>query len=249
MINAIDTHFHLDLYPRPADLLADIENNRIYAIAVTNTPSVYHFTQKICENKKYVRPALGLHPELAEERYRELGQFEDLLKTTRYIGEIGLDLINRCPDSSKTAQTKVFQKIIDLCATEGNKVLTVHSRGSESEVIERIGENYPGKVILHWYSGSLKNLELALSYGFYFSVNSSMCRSKNGRKIIQSIPDSRLLTESDGPFITNKSIVNSPLNIDHTIAHISEIVKKPSQEISKSIYENFKAVLESKNLR
>ncbi|WP_421870177.1 Qat anti-phage system TatD family nuclease QatD [Marinoscillum sp.] len=241
----IDTHFHLDLYQNPADLLAKIEREKVYSIAVTNTPSVYHFTQGICENTKYIRPALGLHPELAEERLTELNQFKHLIKTTKYIGEIGLDNIKRCSVSSKLAQSEVFKKIIEICAFEKNKVLTIHSRGSEEEVLNIVGQNFPGKIILHWYSGSLQNLKRGLNYGCYFSVNSSMCKSKSGQKIIQNIPLSRLLTESDGPFIKGKSEINSPLLMKKTINQISRLLDLSEENISQTVYENFKKILVS----
>jgi len=242
-MNLIDTHFHLDLFPDPENLVSQIEKLRIYSIAVTNTPSVYHFTQEICSDKKYIRPALGLHPELAEERQKELLLFKELLNTTKYIGEIGLDNIKRCSPSSKRAQLKVFKSIVNFCSIEKNKILTVHSRGSEKEVIDIIGDKFPGKVILHWYSGNIKNLELGLKYGFYFSVNSAMCRSKKGLEILKNIPSSRLLTESDGPFIQNESKINTPLNMENTISQISEILNLSNESILEAVFKNFRSLL------
>ena len=232
----IDTHCHLDLFEdnKFADL---IEQEKIYTIAVTNTPSVFFFTQNQAKNKKFIRAALGLHPQLASERAKEILLFKELIHQTRYVGEIGLDN-NKGADFE--IQKQVFEKIIDICAQAGNKILSIHSRGAEEEVIEIIGRKFPGKVILHWYSGGLKPLEKALEFGFNFSVNFSMSKNQNGSKIINSIPINRLLTESDGPFQKINSKNNaSPLDINQTIKAVSLIRNMHPDDLKKQVYQNF----------
>ena len=51
--------------------------------------------------------------------------------------------------------------------------------------------------------------------GFYFSINESMCRSKNGQSIIGKIPREKILTETDAPYNkrTNIRIVLNQLNM------------------------------------
>lgn len=234
-MNYCDTHFHLDLHQ---DLLiADkIEHSEIYTIAVTNTPSVFFYTDKIAMGKKYLRAALGLHPQLAIERQQELSLFKDLLVKTRYVGEIGLD--NKYGNDFGV-QREVFDKIISWCGETGGKILTVHSRRAEREVIDIIGNNYPCKTILHWYSGNIKELERAIDYGFYFSVNMAMINSENGKKIIQAIPNDRILTETDAPFVAK---VDSPLFIHETVSKLA--ILKPSVS-SQLLFQNFKNLLGS----
>ena len=55
--------------------------------------------------------------------------------------------------------------------------------------------------ILHWYSGSLKQLERALEMGCYFSINEQMLMSANGLKVIRRIPVERMVLESDALFV------------------------------------------------
>lgn len=47
--------------------------------------------KKLAENHKRIQTALGLHPQIAHERYEELDLFDLLINETKYIGEIGLD--------------------------------------------------------------------------------------------------------------------------------------------------------------
>ncbi len=212
-------HFHYDLFTDPS-IIDQIEQARIYTIGVTNAPSTFFYSKRAEQGRKYFRAALGLHPELVRERSSELPLFRELLPQTRYIGEVGLDK-RRSPDFSQ--QCRAFSQIIDWCAQSGDKIITVHSRGAEQEVLETIGGNYPGKIILHWYSGALSVLEKAIDYGCFLSVNWSMTQSNNGRQILAAIPKERILTESDGPFQQIKGQPASPLFIDQTLQALQTV--------------------------
>lgn len=205
-----DTHFHLDLFDNPKQILQKIEEAMIYTIAVTNLPDLFDFTHKLTSDTKYVRAALGFHPELCALHMEQLNLFMKKLPLTKYIGEIGLDNYNKTP-SDFSAQKKVFERIISSCNEQGGKILTVHSRRAEEEVISIIGRHSTGKVILHWYSGSLKELDRALTYGYYFSINYAMTKSESGKKIISRIPVDRILIETDGPFVKFANAPSTPL--------------------------------------
>jgi len=234
-----DTHFHLDLMSDPIDIVKQVEKSKIYTIAVTNSPQVYFYTENITKNSKYLRPALGLHPELVGQRHKEIDKFILLLKKTKYIGEVGLDKYNKSPLDYKR-QMEVFEKIISACNDFGDKILTVHSRRAENDLLDIFGESFPGKVILHWYSGSIKNLEIAVARGYYFSINYNMTKSKSGQKIIDSIPINQILLESDGPFTSIGSKKFTPLMVDKILDNICVLKKANEQNgVRKKILNNF----------
>lgn len=229
-----DTHFHLDLTPNPVEIVDKIEKSKIYTIAVTNSPQVYFYTEEITKNCKYIRPALGLHPELVNERYREIDRFISLINKTKYIGEVGLDNYNKSTSDYKR-QVLIFEKVITACAAFENKILTVHSRKAESDILEIIGDNFPGKIILHWYSGSLRNLDKAISRGYYFSINYPMTKSKNGQKIIDRIPINQILMESDGPFTSIGSVKFNPLMVGNILDRICYLKKNYDKDETRQI--------------
>lgn len=106
-----------------------------------------------------------------------------------------------------------------------------------------INKDYPNAIILHWYSGSIKQLKTAINYGFYFSVNFLMTQSKNGKQIINNIPLDRLLTESDGPFANIDNKPSSPLFIKNTLFELAKIYNISQDEIMKIVYNNFYKIL------
>lgn len=235
-----DTHFHLDLFENTKDMVRKIEAEQIYTIAVTNVPDVFVNTQSLLADSKFIRPALGFHPELAYQFQNQLPTFLAKLPETRYIGEIGLDNFKKTKDDFAT-QKKVFEKIIKACSDAGNKVLTVHSRRAEKEVISAIGSSFRGKVILHWYSGTLKELERALDFGFYFSVNLSMTNSDNGKKIIERIPQDRLLLETDGPFVSAENTPSTPVTVREILKRVAQI--KGGSDLTEHLVRNFRTLL------
>lgn len=221
----LDAHFHLDLYKNYQKILTDTANQNVLLLAVTNTPSVFHFTKNISQKHANVLPAIGLHPELVKERIGELDILLNSIPNEKYIGEIGLDYSNKYSVRDRDLQRKVFRKIVNKCYEVGNRVLSIHSRRAASDVIRIVGKNFPGTVILHWYSGGMGDLDKAIEYNFYFSINSAMMRSKAGQKIISRIPPGQILTETDGPFLEHNNRLAEPRDISDVIRYLSRVWK------------------------
>lgn len=238
----IDTHCHVDLYSDYLEVINETEKAQIYTIAVTNTPSVFNHCLALTKQKRYIRTALGLHPQLVSQRHQELGLMIELLKETRYIGEIGLDFITK-DKNERLLQQKIFQKILEHCSTFGDKVLTIHSRRAAPEVVNLIGGSYPGHIILHWFSGTYKILEKAISYGYYFSINSAMLLNEKSRHLITAIPHDKLLTESDGPFVALNGIPSRPKNIQQTVQELADLLNIETNQMGQILYNNFRNLL------
>ena len=196
-----DTHCHVDLFSNPPEIVRQAEAARVYTIAVTTTPSCFAETERLVAGSKYVRAALGLHPELAAERVHELPFFFTALPRTRYVGEVGLDY-TIADESVRRAQRRILTEIIAACDAAGDKILTVHSRRAANDVVDSFDARFRGTYILHWYSGALRTLRRALTNGAYVSVNLAMLRSDRGRAIVGEVPRERVLIESDGPFVS-----------------------------------------------
>lgn len=234
----IDTHCHIDLYPNYKDVICETEATQILTIAVTNIPSVYSKCASLVQGTKFLKPALGLHPQLVMQRKNEFSLFKKLLPQTQFVGEVGLDFSTNNNDD-RAIQKQFFGLILKECAFHGNKVITVHSRRSSLEVVEMIGNNYPGTVILHWFSGPLKVLDQAIKYGCYFSVNSAMLTSETGRRILKTLPSERVLTETDGPFVQIKGESARPSNISQIVVDIAKFWNLDFEMTSQIISANF----------
>ena len=235
----IDIHCHVDLLKDPQETLRQADNQDIGIVAATNTPSVFEFTAKITSNTRYAQPALGLHPQLVEERAMELELMWQLFNRTRFVGEIGLDYTDSRLDI-RHRQMKVFNSILERCDAVGDKILIVHSRKATADVVSAIGENFRGTVILHWYSGPKKILEKAIQNGLYFSVNPAMLRSKQGNEIICMLPKDRVLTETDAPFVLVGHDPAKPLDVTRVIAKLAVIWGESEEKTRSLVMDNYR---------
>jgi len=215
-------------------------------LAVTTTPKAFPRNRQLAINSEFVRVALGLHPQLVEERASELDLFKRLLPDTRYVGEVGLDA-GPHHYRSFDLQKQVFRTVLGLCANAGDKILSVHSVRAAKYILDLIEELLPtdrGKVVLHWFTGSVSDAQRGVELGCFFSVNEQMLGTQNGERIARVIPDNRLLTETDGPFFKRAGIPIEPGDVGRTVDKLAELKGVSIQTVQKQVVLNFSALLD-----
>lgn len=248
---SFDFHCHVDLFPDPAGLIQSCEQYEIFTLAVTTTPKAWSQNRKWTEGKRYVFPALGLHPELVGDRKSEIGLLEDLMEETRLVGEIGLDGSPRFR-KSWDAQIEVFSRALTRANALGGRVVSIHSRWAENDVVALLDQNaMPDRVIpiLHWYSGSQSAARRAVEYGCYFSVNLPMLSSKSGRKLIDVVPLDRLLTETDAPFTSVADRSCTPVDTVQIAKQLAALKQMPEGEFRDALSGNARRVLSFADIR
>ena len=233
----VDFHCHLDLYPDLRAIAAETEQTAIHTLAVTTVPRAWLHEREILAGLKFVRLALGLHPELAAEHAAEISLWERHIGETRYVGEVGLDGRPRSRNSLPQ-QRAIFQRILAVSAEHGGKVLTVHSAGAAGAAVKMIVDHFPpdrGRVVLHWFTGSRATMTIAANHGCYFSVNGAMLKSESGRRLLTTIPRDRLLTETDGPFTQQSGRPARPSDIPQIVAQLAQFLGMPCDELGRRI--------------
>lgn len=240
----IDTHCHIDMYPNPIQVLNECEKRGVIVISMTSLPSHFELGHNHFINKKKVRQALGFHPLIIKKIDNiEILKFEKLINKTSYIGEIGLDF-SREGIGTKDLQLKIFSKILSIIKNNNSrKILSLHSRGAEKEVLNHLIENNIKYAIFHWYSGDIGMIENILNSGYYFSINTSMIKSKKGNEIINRIPLERILVESDGPYIDNKGTPIYPYDLLEVYDYLAKNKKNTIDETINQIKNNFFGLL------
>ncbi len=240
----MDLHCHIDLYPEPLSIIEKAKDAGLYVLSVTTTPKAWEKTHALTSHIPRFQTSLGLHPQLAHLREHELDLFDLLFNMTDYIGEIGLDGSQEYRQYLPN-QFRVFRHILKKCQDNPNKILTVHSRGASNEVLSELEKfGNVGNVILHWYSGTKRDLERALNLNCWFSVGPAMINSSKGKKIISWIPHDKILLETDGPFATNNGKALVPTDVYLLIEYLSSIWNKTEQEVLCVLKTNLFALTE-----
>lgn len=175
---------------------------------------------------------------MADYHKKEFDLFLKNIDRTSYIGEVGLDF-SKEGISTKEIQLDTFTKLLKVISGQ-KKILSVHSRKAEKEVLEQLLRNNIKFAIFHWYSGGLNLIDSIAEAGYFFSINSAMVKSKSGRMIISKIPMQHILTETDGPFVNEKDLPIRPGQVDDVISFLSNEWKMSSGEVKKIIFSNFK---------
>lgn len=241
----VDFHCHLDLYPDHAAAVSQRESEGVFTLTVTTTPKAFPRNKELADPTKHVRAALGLHPQLVAERSHELPLWKEYLPSTRYVGEVGLDAGRRFYRSFDD-QKAVFAEVLTSCAEVGNKILSVHSVRCAKVVLDMIEAKLPlsaGRVVMHWFTGTPSEARRAAEMGCYFSVNSAMLQTDKARKLVQSLPRDRILTETDGPFTDGVPNPQHPTDLIPTRDDLAATLGLERQETSELVFGNLQRLI------
>lgn len=239
----IDMHCHIDLYPDPHHVAGQCAAQRLYVLSVTTVPSAFEGTLALVPADSRIRTALGLHPELAVARERELVLFERLLAHTRYVGEVGLDG-SRNHRATLDHQSAILSDILGMCAQAGGRTISLHSRRAVRPLLDLLaGEPAAGTFVLHWFLGSARQVEQAAELGCWFSVSPSMLTSGTGMSAVVKMPINRVLPESDGPFAYLKEQPAYPWDAWKVVPTLATLWNMDEQEVEDQLMSNFKSLV------
>ncbi len=213
----------------------------VFTIAVTNLPSHFRAGLPYVRSLPRIRLALGFHPLAATNNAEEHKLFRESLHLTSFVGEVGLDFSREGKDT-RDIQMANFRLIAESVARIP-KVVTLHSRGAESTVLEILSEFSVQAVVFHWYSGPLPVLDEAVLQGHYFSVNPAMIISEKGKQVISRIPPDRLLTETDGPYVKIGRIPAKPWDVMSVEDHLAHLWTIQPEEVRSRVWSNFRQML------
>lgn len=239
----IDLHSHLDLYANALKLLPEVSKRNIFTLVVTTSPRAWQATTRMFGCYDNIKVALGLHPEIVERKSDEIDLLISSVAQSMFIGEIGLD---GSPSTRRSLplQESIFKRVLAECEKQGGRVISIHSRRAASRVLD-ILEKYPlaGKPILHWFSGTVRELRRAALMGCWFSVGPIMLANAKGRELLGAMPVDRVLPETDGPFAIREGVPLMPWEACDIVLELERIWGVSSDEVRNQLHSNLKSLL------
>jgi TatD DNase family protein len=169
----------------------------------------------------------GMHPHDAArvDLERDLDRVrEHVAQGAVAIGECGLDY--HYDHSPRDVQRAVFTAQLGLALELGRPVV-VHTREAVDDTASMVREagqsGVPG--VLHCFTGPASLAEVAVSSGWYVSFSGVVTfRKWTDDDLLRSIPDDRILVESDAPYLAPvpfRGKRNEPAHVAQTVARVA----------------------------
>jgi TatD DNase family protein len=244
MYPLIDTHTHLYDDSFDADREAVMERAAAAGvgkiISVSETVEEARRNLDLAEKDPAVLPAAGLYPtyldmEAAEGMHEFIRRHRDRLVA---IGEVGLDFWAVQDDEERVVQQQILEGFVDL-SLELDLPLNVHSRSAGRHTVALLLKKHAQKVQLHAFDGKFGAAQPGVEAGFFFSIPSSVERSRQKQKLVHQLPLSCLLLETDSPVLgPNPEARNEPANLAVALNKVAEIKNISPDEAAEAIYEN-----------
>ncbi len=239
----VDSHTHLNYKAYNKDLEEVI--NRCKGMKLINVGTTLETSKKAIElaldnNNFYA--SVGLHPIHVNDEKFNIENYNKLIKKNNRViavGETGLDYFHH--KEEKKEQRELFIKHIKL-SKDNNLPLIIHGRNSQNEktvyvdICNILRSNKINKGVIHCYLGNLEEAKNFIDLGMYLGFTGVITFDKKGimEEIIKYIPESRMLIETDAPYLTPEPYRgkrNEPSYVKYVAQKIAEIKNKTTEEI------------------
>lgn len=200
----VDTHCHIHDAQYPLDPLAALSRAReadvrqLICVGTDQPSSAAAIAFAALHEGVFA--TVGVHPHDSKDGYVDILQWAGQPKLVA-VGEIGLDYFY--DHSPREVQIPILEAQMQF-ALDQNLPIVFHVREAFNDFWP-IFDNFKGiRGELHSFTDTQANLEAGLSRGLYIGVNgiSTFTKDEAQQASYASIPLSKLLLETDAPFLT-----------------------------------------------
>ncbi len=254
----VDSHCHLDCID-----LSEFDNSFDKLIKHTFSAGVEHILCVCINLEQYpemlekvrnypeISVSAGMHPMADENKNFSIEYLTELATDEKVvaIGETGLDYYYYHKDApGKDApewQQQRFRVHIQV-AKQLNKPVIIHTRDAGNDTLEILQEENADLCggVIHCFTETQEFADQALEMGFMISI-SGIITFRNAdrlRKIAKSIPDDKLLIETDSPYlapIPHRGKQNQPAYVQYVAATLAELRNTSVDHITEITRNNF----------
>lgn len=202
----------------------------------------------LAEQYDFINATVGISPndilQIEEELWKLLNEIKELANQSKKIvaiGEIGLDY--HWNQENKDLQKQAFIKQIEL-ANELKLPIVIHTREAVMDTIEILKQNEVAlRGVFHCCPLNEELVKEALKLGFYISFAGPITfkNAKNANKIIDMVPNEKMLIETDSPYLSPEPFRgkrNDPRNVKYMAQKIAGVKGIQLEEVAKITYQN-----------
>lgn len=244
----VNAHTHLAHHDKNlSHALKIIEEKEIYTLACSMNKQDYLWLKELSKEQNYIIPCYGIHPWEVNPDLKEIHNKEEInkfIKEAAIIGEIGLDFYWAEDKENYPLQIELLKFFFSKAKKYG-KIVNLHTKAAEKEILSFLQTYQLKTPIIHWYSGPLNLVDNFIALNCYWTIGVDITESSLTKKLVRRIPMDRILTETDGP--TALEWVNGkyafPDYVEQIINEIAEIKNIDYEKCRQQINQNFKELL------
>jgi TatD DNase family protein len=242
----VDAHAHLDHYTDLLDAaLAEIRRHHIFTVSTAMDIPSYLRACEIGARCELVLPTFGIHPWNAPQYADRLAELTPFIEHSPMLGEIGLDFHWVKDASAFPAQRRVLEFFL-TAAREQNKIVNLHTKGAEEEILRYLDRFEIPRAIVHWYSGPVDIFRELVARGYHLTIGVEVQSSLHIQALARELPLRQLLTETDNPsgakWLTGE--VGFPHLIRQVVEHIAQLKKTTPAIIAQTVRDNCVGLLQ-----
>lgn len=255
----VDSHCHLnfpELAGRLEGALALMRENQVsHALCVCVTLEEFPQVRALAERYPHLFASVGVHPDYPDVptvEERQLVTLADHPKVVA-IGETGLDYYRIKGDSGwQRERFRVHIRAARRCG----KPLIIHMREAAPDTLRILREEEAREVggVMHCFTGSWEEAQVAMELGFYISFSGIVTFKNAGalRDVARRVPLDRLLIETDSPYLAPvpfRGKTNEPGLVRYVAEEIARQRSVSVEQIAASTSSNFFRLFKLKELK
>ena len=248
----VDSHCHLDCID-----LSEFDNNFDNLVQHTQNAGVEHMLCVSINLKQYpemlekvrsypdISVSAGMHPMADKDDEFSIDYLTELASDNKVvaIGETGLDYYYHKDDPHWQQQR--FRTHVQV-ANQLNKPVIIHTRDAGDDTLQILREENADQCggVIHCFTETQEFAEQALDLGLMISI-SGIVTFRNAdtlRGIAKTIPDDRLLIETDSPYLApvpHRGKQNQPAFVQQVAETLAEVRDTSVEHIAEITRDNF----------
>ena len=208
--------------------------------SVEGSEQALELCQQLDETGQRLFSTAGIHPHSASDWNADSAQrLRSLLKesSVRAVGECGLDF-NR-DFSPRPQQEKVLEEHLAM-AVELQMPVFLHERDASQrllEILRDFRDRLPAAVV-HCFTGEKRALFSYLDLDLHIGITGRICDERRGthlHPLVREIPGTRLMLESDAPYLLPRSLRPKPKNGRNEPAYLTEVLREVALHRGESL--------------
>jgi TatD DNase family protein len=249
----VDTHCHLydPAYEDVGGTLTRASEHGVWGVIAVGADATSNLrTIELARGAgKGVWPAMGFHPEWVQLSDADLEEVEFQVATHQgrlvALGEVGLpwySLAEAGDAAGIMARCRArFRRLLDLACRYDLPVVVHAPHGAAQAALADLTGRGVERAVFHWHKAPAEVTRAIVDAGYLVSVTPEVVYRDRDRELVETVPLTSLLVESDGPWPYRgefEGLTSGPWLVGRVAEEVAKIKRLPAEEVMSQLAAN-----------